>query len=302
MRATLLLSALGLATLAAAQRPTEIHDAAIWDAYQNFRSNDTMKFDMTGTDTFGTLSNPVHVVAYFRLSDDPRTDKKTRAEIDLGIFTPTKNGDVLTMRIVGDGTTLYRYDMTRREVSTTTYGYYGNREPDNYSGSDAPKLFSQLRAVTPGVANYVARLLGEVNPAGINYAAHYNDWMPGRSRLFFDEVPTPIRTPNSVIQAETVTDPITGRVYLRGGDQYVFFGMDRSDTDRTVAFHMVDSDGDPSNGTEVWEVQTVNVAIRTPNRLLDLTLTPTPATIPTGAFQPYSGTVGASFRPVTRGS
>lgn len=301
MRATLLLSALGLATLAAAQRPSEIHDAAIWDAYQNFRSNDTMKFEMTGTDSFGTVSNPVHVVAYFRLSNDPRTNKKTRAEVDLGIFTPTTSGDVLTMRIVGDGTTLYRYDLTRREVSTTTYGYFGDREPANYSGSDAPKMFSQLRAVTPGVANYIARLLGEINPAGIDYTARYGDWMPGRSRLFFDEVPAPMHSSAGVLQADTVTDPITGRVYVRGDDEYVFFGMDRSDTDRTVAFHMVDGDHDPNNGMQ-WQVETLNVAIRTANRLLDLTVSPTASTIPSDAFQPYSGAAGASFRLITRGS
>lgn len=301
MRATLLLSALGLATVAAAQRPPEIHDAAIWDAYQNFRaSGDELKFEMTSTDSFGSATNPVHVVMYYRLSNDPRTGKKSRAEVDLGIFTPTKAGDVLTMRIVGDGTTLYRYDLGRREVSTTTYGFYGDREPAGYSGSDAPKLFSQLRAVTPGVANYGSRLLAEIDPAGIDYAARYGDWMPGRSRLFFDEVPAPIRTSTGVLQADTVTDPITGRVHVRGDDQYVFFGMDRSDTDRTVAFHMIDSDGDPGNGTEVWQVQTVNVAIRAANRLLDLTITPTASTIPAGAFQPYSGAMGASFRPVTR--
>ncbi|RYG26143.1 hypothetical protein EON82_04455 [bacterium] len=300
MRATLILSALGLATLAAAQRPAEFHEAAIWDAYQYFRSNDTIKLEMTGNDSFGGVTTPVHVVMYYRLSNDPRTNKKTRAQVDLGIFTPTTTGETLSMRIVGDGTNLYRYDVGRKEVSTTTYGYYGDREPASYIGSDAPKLFAQLRAVTPGVANYLARLLGELNPAGIDFAARYGDWMPGRSRLFFDEVPTPPRTSATLLQASTVTDPITGRVHVRGDDQYVFFGMDRTDTDRTVAFHMIDGDSNPDNGMQ-WQVQTVNIAIRSANRLLDLNVNIDPSIIPTGAFHPFDGTLGASFRPVTRG-
>lgn len=306
MRATLLFSALAVASFATAQRPADYREAAVWDAYQNFRSNDLLKFEMVGTDTVGRVVTPVHVVIYYRLSTDSRTGRKSKAEAEVDIYTATNTGEVLTMRLVGDGKTLYRYDLSRREVTSTTYGYYGNTEPPSYPGSDAPKLFSQLRAQTPGVAAYAVRLLGEMNPAGLDFAPRYADWMPGRSRLFFDEVPEPIRQPASVIQASTVTDPITGRIFTRGDDQYVFFGFDRTTTDRSIAFHLYDADGDPENGTELWEVQTMNVATRSGNRILDLQVTPTMINpllpdYPAGSFEAYSGAFGASFSPVTRG-
>ncbi len=306
MRASLLFSALALASVAAAQRPTDYREAMVWDAYQNFRSNDLLKFEMTGTDTVGKVTTPVHVVIYYRLSTDSRTGRKSKAEVDVDVYTATSSGEVLTMRIVGDGKTLFRYDIPRREMTSTTYGYYGNVEPANYVGSDAPKLFSQLRAQTPGVASYAVRLLVEMNPAGLDFSPRYADWLPGRARMFFDEVPVPLRHLADPIEAETVTDPVTGRVYLRGDDRYVFYGLDRVDTDRSISFHLYDADGDPENGTELWEVQTMDVGLRSGNRLLALQVVPNMINpllpdYPAGTFQPYSGTLGAQFRPVTRG-
>lgn len=306
MRASLLFSALALASVAAAQRPADYREAMVWDAYQNFRNNDLLKFEMTGTDTVGRVSTPVHVVMYYRLLTDSRTGRKSKAEVDLDVYTATTTGEVLTMRIVGDGKTLYRYDIPRREVTSTTYGYYGNVEPANYVGSDAPKLFSQLRAETPGVASYAVRLLAEMNPAGLDFSPRFADWLPGRARYSFDEVPLPIRHAANPIEAETVTDPVTGRIYVRGDDEYVFYGLDRLDTDRSISFHMYDADNDPENGTELWEIQTMDVGLRSGNRLLALRVVPTMISpllpdYPVGTFEPYSGSLGAQFKPITRG-
>jgi hypothetical protein len=97
-----------------------------------------------------------------------------------------------------------------------------------------------------------------------------------------------------------VTDPITGRVFVRGDDRFVFYGMDRADTDRTVSFRIYDADPTPGDGIERWEVLSLNIGLRGPNRVLDLTITPTTSTIPAGAFEPFSGSMGNSFRPVHR--
>jgi len=308
MRASLLFSALALASVASAQS-IDYAQAMVLEAYQNFRSNDVLKFEMTGTDTVGRVSTPVHVIVYYRLSVDSRTGRKSKAEIELDEYATTATGDVLTMRLVGDGKTLYRYDIPRREVTSTTYGYYGNVEPANYVGSDAPKLFSQLRAQTPGVAAYAVRLLAELNPAGLEFGARYADWLPGRGHYLFDQVPIPIRQPAEIAEASTVTDPVTGKIYIRGSekaDQYVFYGLDRTNTDRSIDFHFYDADGDPENGMERWEIQTVDVGLRTGNRLLSLQIVPNMLNpllpgFPTGTFQPYSGSLGAQFRPITRG-
>ncbi|GEM_PF-6517060 len=299
MRPLCLFAALCAAAVAAAQAPTESHERAIWDAYQNSRQADLFKLEMTGADEYGKVTSPVHAVLYLRRSIDPRTGFASRAQADLTVFRSTKEGEVVSMRLVGDGVNLFRYDLDRREVSTTTYGFYGDRAPDNYvntTRSDMPKLLAQLRAATPGLTTYLVRLAAEMNPAGDGLVAKFTNWDPGAYGLSFNEVPPMWRT--GVI----VTDPITRHEFTEDGDRYVFFGYDREVPERTVAFDLYDAD--PDDTRELWEIRSVNVASLSPGRRVALSIAPkNPLEEPLAqeTFQPYAGQFGASFRLINRG-
>ncbi len=302
MRVTLFLSTLAFAPLVSAQTVLRNGpEILVREAYENQRQNDSLVFDMRGIDANGTISTPIHAVLYWRLSADSRTGLNSRAQAELDIYEGTATGEALWMRIVGDGTSLHRYDVSRREVSTTTYGFFGPTPPGGYSGSDAPKLLAQLRTVTPGLTAYLVRLLDEMNPSGANYADRYADWLPGHRTQIFDTVPLPIRQMATVREADTVRDPITGRIFLRGDDEWVFAGMENRATDRTVTFHMVDENNHEEGTTPKWIVQTVNVAQRTSTRFVDLTLTPNTGIAPSWAFVPYTGDQAAAFRPIAAG-
>ena len=301
MRATLLVSAFALAGVSAAQTVVvSTAEEAVKEAYTNFRNADSYVFEMRGTETTGRTAVPVHAILYYALSKDPRTGTKSRAMVELDVFEKTATSERRTLRIVGDGTNLYRYDLDRGLVSTTLYGFYGNVAPQGYSGSDAPKLLAQLRAATPGLATYLVRLLAEMNPAGRDSALRFTTWSPGAKPQAFDEVPLGRRQLNGELSSDdTVRDPLTNRLFVRGGDRFLFYGMDQAVPARTVAFRLYDADGDPNNGVETWEVMTLNLALNSPGRLVDLTITPQTGTIPAGAFVPYTGAAGAYFRPVS---
>ena len=305
MRVPTLFTALSLAALAAAQRPQEFHEAMVWDAYQNFRADsDTYVFEMRGSETVGNSVVPVHAVLYWRGLNDPRTGMKSRAQAELDVYEPTATGERMSLRIVGDGAALHRYDLRRGTVSSTMYGFYGDKAPDRYFTdvkSDAPRLASQMRTATPGLPTYLARLVSEMNLAsGMEFGPRFASWSPGSRPLFFDEVPLGLRALNGEPTADdVVTDPITARPFVRGTDQFVFYGYDGSAPSRTVAFRLYDADPNPDDGVQRWEVLSVSLAFLSPGRKVDLTILPKTGTVPAWAFVPYGGAEGAAFRPAT---
>ena len=315
MRPFCLFAALCAAAAVAAQAPTDQHEIDIWEAYQNSRQADSMVFEMRGAEQYGKVSSSVHAVLYLRRSVDPRTGLASRAQADLTIFRPTKDGETPSMRLVGDGVNLFRYDIDRHEVSTTTYGFYGDKAPSLYKDntrSDMPKLLAQLRAVTPGLATYLVRLTSEMNPAGDDFAARFTAWAPGLIELADPSDPTGQRkisglhglyfsqVPLSARVGNTVTDPITGNGFTQDGNKYVFFGYEKDAPERTAAVDLYEPD--PDNHKGVWQVRSVSVALNSPGRRVALNIVPTATDdIPSWAFQPYSGADGASFRLITRG-
>ena len=309
MRIALLRSTLALGSLAAAQVFTQTLGDEIREAYTNFRTGTVgrpLVFELKGWDVYGKTATPLHARLYWKLDYDPRTRRDSFARVELDVLAPTKDGgERYTMRIVGDGVNLYRYDLDRGEVTTTTYGFYGPNPPEAYAGSDAPKLLAQLRTAAPGPYAYLVRLLSEINPSDPSFTQRYTDWLPGRKGLIFDFVPKPLRDDSAEIrETHTVTDPITGRVFVRGFDQaqkYAFYGLDRLSPDRTAVFTMMP---DPDRSTEsnpIWVVQSVDFAQRMPGRMLDLALTPKVGAAPDWAFAPYTGTDAARFRPMNAG-
>lgn len=312
-------AALSLAALGVAQVPGEAHEKTVWEAYQNLRTNKTFVFDMRGREVYGKNEVLTHAILSWRRSYDRRTGLDSKVQVSLNIFDVTPKEEVLRMRIVGDGTTLYRYDMIRKEVVTTTYGFFSDRAPDNYANtvrSDGPKLLSQLRVAAPGLASYLVRLVAEINPSGSDFAAKHSSWVPdypvlndpavpgGRKMYnYFDEILSPLRQTNNpeVPDDDIVTDPISGQPFLRGKDQYVFYGYGKANPERTVAFSLYDADS--SEESQRWEVRQVNVASKTPNRFFELVITPNVVSnLSDEVFLPIGGAYGAAFRPVTRGN
>ena len=315
--------ALLLASVASAQGVTTSLEDEIREAYRNFRtSGSTYTFELTGQEIYGRIVRPLHAVLYYRLGRDARTGGDSAVQVELDVFERNRDGsERYAQRIVGDGTNLYRYDLDRGEVMTTTYGFYGLNVPPRYPDSDAPKLLAQLRTATPGPAAYLVRLLGELNPRTPDFEAWsrtpatqlFTEWLPGRTGRIFDTVPYPLlkNSDGERVQepsiTDVVTDPITGRLFSRGDEQaqkYAFYGFDRPNTDRTVAFTMDDPRSDEEkrrNPDPRWQVRSVNVAQRSADRTLDLTLTPGSSASPAWAFVPYTGAEAAKFRPMNVG-
>ena len=316
MRLPFLFAALALASLAAAQEPTGPHERNVWDAYLNLRANDDLRFELRGTDASGSVSTSIHAVLYWRLSEDARTGLKSKAQVELDVYRLNAKGeDEIVYRIVGDGTTLYRYDMAKLEVAATTYGFYGTQAPERYVGSDAPKLISQLRAAIPGPAAYVARLLSEVNPAGADWTSRFTSWDPGTLALDFDEawnsVADDAKTPSGgmrknpnipeIASDDVLIDPLTEAPYVRGDAKslWFFYRVAQNAPRQTMAVHLRDDAADGE--APYWVLDSWRMTKATPGRLLDLALDARPETAPAWAFAPYTGKDGAKFRPISRG-
>ena len=239
MRAPLSLLLLGAAAAASAQtRVVDTSADEILQAYGRFRVNDTLMFDLSGTETYGSTQTPLHAVLYWQRGFDARTGRQSAVRLEMDVYDMAQKGQPVVLRLVGDGVNLYRYDLVRREVSTTVYGFTGTRPPQGYSGVDGPKLLAQLRAAVPGPYAHLARLAAEINPSGGDTYARFAEWTPGRAALGFDAVPMPIRHPNALDEASYVLDPVTGsRAFVKGdpkATRYYFFGMDGRGAHRGV--------------------------------------------------------------------
>lgn len=79
---------------------------------------------------------------------------------------------VQTFVMVGDGITLWAYDLTRNEYSASRYGEFNGNQPADYVNA----LLNTMRSMIKGQAAYPVRLLSETY-AGEN--ARYTTWLPG---------------------------------------------------------------------------------------------------------------------------
>ena len=321
MRSAPLLPLLLLASSVHAQVFTDPVDDLVRQAYTNVRTTYSgYAFELTGKESYGKITRPLHAVLYWRVGYDARTGKDSAAQVDLTLYERTADGNERpTLRIVGDGVSLYRYDILRSEVAITTYGFYGLSAPSAYPGSDAPKLLAQLRTATPGPAAYLVRLLSEINPRSATPSddsiQRYREWLPGRTGSRFDAMPYPTLQnefgkpvdPYALKSTDHVGDPITGRVFLRGNEKaqtYAFYGVFPG-TDRTATFTLEDGRSDEEKrlapDSPRWRVKLVNVAQRTADRMLDLVLDPAAGAIPAWAFIPLKGADATRYRPVNPG-
>lgn len=266
--------------------PHEVyHLSTLENLRVEFEKTDQIHLEMIGSQTVGNVNKAVHATLDWRISMDPRTGKKSKAEVEIKIFEPTNQGEAIKMRIVGDGVFLHRYDMERREVWSTVYGFYEPKPVSDYSGSDAPKLITNLQSATPGAAAYLVRFLRDLNPVGGDEFARYSTWMPGWKPYYASELGDP-------------TDPIIPtRTYTGIGNQYVLYGVDKADTKKTVAFQSQNMPDPATPDQDRWMPTMLWVAERSPTRVIDLNIIPTAGTM-TGSFAPYTGAEGALFRPV----
>lgn len=252
---------------------------------------------------------PVRATLYWRLSTDPRLGSQTKAEVEIDIYDKDAN---LSVRIVGDGTTLYRYDIGKGEVTTTQYGFYGEKPPGNHDPRlEAQKLISQVRAVTPGSAAYLARVLAEVNPAGEDSAPRFTSWDPGVPPYSFQEawdaVPPNATTASGAQKkvpgggfGDVLRDPLTDATYIRGDrSHWLLYRVDEDAPRQTEAIHAEDvaADGEAPN----WWIDAWRINKASPGRFLSLAVSVRAENSPNWAFVPYQGAYGASFKPVTRG-
>ena len=281
MRIATLLPLLVVTPLAYAQTfPGDASEERFKSAYQNVRVGTEYVYELTGSDSYGRVTRPLHAFLYLRMGLDPRTGGDSAAWVELDVYETKKDGtERMAMRIVGDGTTLYRYDLDRGEVAATTYGFYGTQPPRDYSGSDMTKLIAQLRTATPGPAAYLVRLLAELNPRTPTYSSgnhlpetqRFAQWLPGR-------------------QGATIE-------VKENEKRNVVYGFEDPNPKQIVSFIM-EKGRDENDGA--WRFTSLYFTQKSADRTLDFSLT-TGLGVPTWAFLPYTGADAARFRPVNPG-
>lgn len=297
MRAPLLLSSFLLATIAGAQ--ANANDAQVASAMRPLRSGNPLILEMTGKTVSGSRTTPFYAVLYWKTSTDPSTGKAARPQIELDVYDKGPTAPI-TLRIVGDGTTLRRYDIVGREVVSTVYGASGTSASKL---SDVARALAQLRTATPGPAAYLARLVSDLAPGEPD--ATYVTWMPGVPARSLLEIPlTDVggRRDDRVEEVpddDEVVEPLAGVKYVQGATGWTTYGLDAPNPRRTLAFEF-----EPSADGSGTTIKNVYYADRSVGRTLSFVISPKvavlPSDVPAWAFQPYTGAQGAAFRPLAR--
>ena len=259
-----------------------MNEEAIWQAYQNLAADSSFELSVNGTETIGKVTTPFNSVLYFTTATNPETGLTTSAKLELDDYDG--NGNLLR-RYVGDGQTLWYYDLSARRYSASFYSFYGTTPPATYPGSDAPRMLAQLYPESTGPTTYVARLLREVNPGSNLLTPTYSSWAPGE-------------TPMVPLSSPATPDPLVpSRSYESvGADEYVVYGPGSANPKRSVAFELHDLNG--GTGIPNWTLNNVYFADQKPNRFEQWTLNVTTgSTLPTWAFVPFTAAQTTGWQP-----
>jgi len=301
---TLTALALGLAALQTQTQTAtpDPNDPVFQNAWSQLAQEQQLYLQLAGTVTYHGKQTVLGTDLYWSSTvSGTGATASTTYQVDIESHT---NG-VLTKRIVGDGNTLWSYDMLLHQYSATSYGGTpGLARPTNY----LLNLLESLNLLTMSNDAYLTKLLRQIyNPAnttnglytssqvGINEngytgAIYYSSWMPG--------VPS-----YQLLQGNQVADPVNpAQVYYpsASADYYAYNASPK----RTIVFLFspgttVTASGTPpvSGLTTVYFNQAETLSGYT--RLVQWTITPQPVTtFSTSLFLPYTGQQIQGWRPV----
>jgi hypothetical protein len=156
-----------LACAGSVQAQIKPQEEPIQHGFETFRSHPGIKLTLDGVQQIGDTSTPLRTITYWYQDVE---NGRPMAKLEMQGFV----AGVQTYEIVGDGVTLWAYDLTRSEYSASRYGNYNGNQPAGYVNS----LLGSLRSMIKGYAAYPVRLLSE-SYGGEN--ARYTTWAPGGS-------------------------------------------------------------------------------------------------------------------------
>ena len=251
----------------------DLNEVTFQTALSQLASNQSLFLQLTGYITFKGKSTPI--VSNLSWSTST-TGTKALDQLEI---QESVNG-ALVRRIVGDGDTLWNYDLVAHQYSATSYGGYGATRPDSYLAD----LLNDVNWSATGQTSYLAKLLRQIyNSSGL-----YISWMPGVRSI---NLPQNVPVADPVNQNQVYSPTATDWFYLYDGSPK-----------RTIAFEIVPQT--QSNGLPPIDVlKTINLnQVDQVGRLLRYTqwqITPyTGVTFSTNIFLPYTGTQIQGWRPI----
>lgn len=275
----------GAAGMAGAQLNPE---ADILHAYGHLQNDSPYEFSMTGSQTQNGTTRTFASNLYWSYS----SSSSPFPQVELDDYDTTSGSMVLLRRFVGDGRTLFFYDLQKRRVMASLYSYYGANAPTNVAppvDGYPPILLAQLYAETRGPSSQLVRLMREINPGTdpVSYPSHYESWAPGYAPSV---PPTSPPTPDPLVPT---------RQYSSGGSvEWVVYGLSNPKPNRSVAFKLYNVNPDPT-GVPDYTLEEIDFADAGPDRFLNWTMTVTdPATIGAGIFQPWPASATAGWQSV----
>jgi outer membrane lipoprotein-sorting protein len=160
-RLSLLVACLGIMSL------THADEASDWvrAGLEDLNTQKTISIDLAGTYTYGDTVQALRTQLFFKTSFD--TDGK---QIDRLECVDYVDG-TMTHRIVGDGMTLWSFNVDTNQYSATTYGSYTKVQAEGY----ARKLFQGFMSESKGQTTYLARLMLDARGYDL---VKYSPWIP----------------------------------------------------------------------------------------------------------------------------
>ena len=127
-------------------------------------SSTSLFVQITGSTTYRGKSTPITSSLSWSTNND---GTKQVIQVELQEFV----NNILVKRIVGDGDTLWIYNLPAHEYSAMSYGGSGKVRPDGYQ----LHLLDDLSWATTGQSAYLAKFLKQT----FNNGGTYSSWMPG---------------------------------------------------------------------------------------------------------------------------
>ncbi|QOJ10843.1 MAG: hypothetical protein HRU74_01800 [Chthonomonadaceae bacterium] len=266
--------ALGLTPFAQAQLTPE---AATQNALAGLRMHPSAWLRMDGQDTVGSVANRFIGDLYWYSSFDALGLPVAKAELQEFL-----NGN-LRVRTVGDGVTLWHYDLARFAYNATTYGTFSGSPPPTY----LTNLIKGMGTHAEGQTTHLVRLIRETYDGGF---AQFKPWIVGGASSL-------------LTGGQSMDDPVLGnqRTYVSSAAvEYAVFWTGQP-ANRSLAFEII---SDPKFGGKIVNaVYYASVsAVGNQSRLVEWTMMVRPDVIPAASNFVFVPPAGAKPIPKTGGS
>lgn len=139
----------------------------IQQGFETLRAHPGLQITLDGTQQIGNDQTTFRTVTYWYQDVE---NGRPMAKVEMIGYVNSN----ATFIMVGDGVTLYTYDMVRNEYASSRYGTYSGNQPQDYVNA----LLESMRSIIKGQTAYPVRLLLEVYAGE---AARYTTWLPGGS-------------------------------------------------------------------------------------------------------------------------